>query len=274
MFRDVTAEREADERQQFLLQAVDELTSSLDYETTLAAVARLAVPTLADWCAVDIIEEGDQLKRVATAHIDPNKVAAVHELAKRYPPDPRSKTGTHEILRTGRGPAHRRDSARAAHRRGGRRGAPAPDRRPAAALVRGRPAHRARQGHGGHQPGDGGVNRIYGEADLAFARALADRAALAIDNARLFREAERARAALAAQLATEEQRRADAEEQARFAETFVAMLGHDLRNPLNAILMTTRLLERSPRRRTRQPRSSAFARARCACRTWWPSSST
>jgi PAS domain-containing protein len=60
VFRDVTAEREAQERQRFLLRAVDQFSSSLDYEQTLAAVARLAVPTLADWCAVDIVE-GDQL---------------------------------------------------------------------------------------------------------------------------------------------------------------------------------------------------------------------
>lgn len=87
-------------------------------------------------------------------------------------------------------------------------------------------------------------HRTYGEDDLAFARALADRAALAIENARLFREIERARAAIAGQLSTEERRRLEAEEQARFAETFVGMLGHDLRNPLNAIVMTTRLLRR------------------------------
>src|SRR5207245_1248115 len=78
----------------------------------------------------------------------------------------------------------------------------------------------------------------------SFARGLADRAALAIENARLFRETEDARAALAAQLASEARRRLEAEEQARFAETFVGMLGHDLRNPLNAIVMTTRLLRR------------------------------
>jgi signal transduction histidine kinase len=72
--------------------------------------------------------------------------------------------------------------------------------------------------------------RVYGEEDLAFARGLADRAALAIDNARLYREAERGRL--------------DAEQQARFAETFVGMLGHDLRNPLNAIIMTANLVRR------------------------------
>src|SRR4029079_5000503 len=63
-------------------------------------------------------------------------------------------------------------------------------------------------------------------------------------NARLFREAESARAALGVQLTAEERRRRDAEEQTRFAETCVGILAPDLRTPLNAIVMTTRLLRR------------------------------
>jgi len=100
VFRDVTADRDAEERQRFLLQAVDEISSSLDYERTLASIARLAVPTMADWCAVDIVEDG-QLKRLGIAHVDPQKVSFVAELTRRYPPDPASRNGVHEIIRTG-----------------------------------------------------------------------------------------------------------------------------------------------------------------------------
>ena len=243
VFRDVTADREAQERQKFLLRAVDELSSSLDYEATLAAVARLAVPVLADWCAVDIIEDGE-LKRLATAHVDPEKVSNVIELARRYPPDPTAKTGVRAIIRTGQPqllanipPEMLRAAAvDAEHLR----------------LIEALDLH----SYVGVPLTIGGAvlgaisfvmaesHRVYGEEDLAFARALADRAALAIENARLFREAERGRAAIGAQLASEERRRIDAEEQARFAETFVGMLGHDLRNPLNAITMTARLLRK------------------------------
>ena len=109
VFRDVTADREADERRRFLLQAVDELNSSLDYERTLAAIARLAVPVLADWCGVDVVEDG-RVKRLATAHVDPNKLAAAIAIEKRYPPDPKSKTGVQEIVRTGEAAADPRDS--------------------------------------------------------------------------------------------------------------------------------------------------------------------
>jgi signal transduction histidine kinase/CHASE3 domain sensor protein len=243
VFRNVTADREAQQRQQFLLRASDELTSSLDYETTLAALARLAVPTLADWCAVDIVD-GDQVKRVATAHVDPAKVSAVIELARRYPADPASKTGIHEILRTGEPqlmPEIPHELLKAA----------AVDEQHLGLIE----ALELRSYIGVPLLVGGRVlgaisfvmaesRRVYGAEDLAFARALADRAALAIENARLFGEVERARAATAAQLAGEERRRIEAEEQSRFAETFVGILGHDLRNPLNAITMTARLLRR------------------------------
>jgi CHASE3 domain sensor protein len=101
VFRDVTEEHRAAERQRFLLCAVDELSSSLDYEDTLAKVARLAVPTLGDWCAVDVVEDL-HLKRVATTHVDPAKLAVARELDDRYPSDPEAPVGPHEILRTGK----------------------------------------------------------------------------------------------------------------------------------------------------------------------------
>ena len=243
VFRDITVERQAEERRRFLLRAADELGSSLDYEATLAAVARLAVPALADWCAVDIVE-GGQPRRLATAHVDPRKVAVVAELERRYPSDPRSRNGVHEMLRTGQPqllPVIPHEMLVAA----------AVDA-PHLALIE---ALELRSYLGVPLSVHGRVlgaitfamaesRRVYSESDLAFARALADRAAFAIENARLFREVERARAETASRLVAEEQRRRDAEEQTRFAETFVGILGHDLRNPLNAILMTTRLLKR------------------------------
>ncbi len=86
--------------------------------------------------------------------------------------------------------------------------------------------------------------RTFSQQDLAFGRSLADRVALAIENGRLFREVERARAAASARLTEETHRRQLAEETARFAEMFIGMLGHDLRNPLNAVMMSARLLQR------------------------------
>jgi GAF domain-containing protein len=85
---------------EFLADAAEELASSLDYETTLAHVARLAVPGFADWCAIDLVN-GPHLNRVAVAHVDPAKVELAHSLQDAYPPDPDSPVGPWEVIRTG-----------------------------------------------------------------------------------------------------------------------------------------------------------------------------
>ena len=86
---------------EFLAEAAEELASSLDYEVTLAKVARLAVPTFADWCAIDVVDDG-RLRRLAVAHVDPDKVQLAHELAERYPSDPDAPRGSWQVMRTGR----------------------------------------------------------------------------------------------------------------------------------------------------------------------------
>jgi PAS domain S-box-containing protein len=91
--------QEANER--FLAEASTALSSSLDYETTLATVARLAVPHFADWCAVDMIDDAGELRRLAVAHVNPAKVEWAHEIYRRYPPDPSEPRGLYEVLRTG-----------------------------------------------------------------------------------------------------------------------------------------------------------------------------
>jgi hypothetical protein len=88
-------------RARFLAEASAELASSLDYETTLAAVARLAVPRLADWCVVYILE-GRALRNLAVAHADPAKVEWAREVGRRYPPDPDAPAGVARVLRSGR----------------------------------------------------------------------------------------------------------------------------------------------------------------------------
>jgi PAS domain S-box-containing protein len=242
VFRDVTADHQAEERRKFVSRAVDELGSSLDYDATLAAVARLAVPVLADWCAVDVVEDG-RPKRVATAHVDPTKIAAAEELERRYPTGPHGKSGVHEILRTGEAQLLSeipRELILAAavdadHLR-------LIDELDLRSYV-GVPLKVGSKTLGAITLATAESRRVYTERDLAFAQALADRAALAIENARLFREVERARAATEVQLAAEAERRRQAEGASRFAEMFVGILGHDLRNPLNSVMMTAKLLQ-------------------------------
>ena len=76
------------------------LASSLEYETTLQSVARVAVPVLADWCSVDIVEEGQAPRGLAAAHTDPTKEEVLRQLQQRYPPDPQGRQPVSEVLRT------------------------------------------------------------------------------------------------------------------------------------------------------------------------------
>lgn len=80
------AAENAQRRAAFLARAGAVLSSSLDYEATLASVAGLVVPFFADWCAVDILTESGEVQRLAVQHVDAAKVELAHELTRRYPP--------------------------------------------------------------------------------------------------------------------------------------------------------------------------------------------
>ena len=86
LYEEQLAQRERVERAHrqstFLARAGVILGSSLDYEATLQAVAQLAVPDIADWCAVDIADDEGRLKRLGTAHIDPAKIEFARTLRR------------------------------------------------------------------------------------------------------------------------------------------------------------------------------------------------
>jgi PAS domain S-box-containing protein len=99
---DIDDHRRAEERQRFLAQAGSLLGSSLDVDLTLTDVAVAAVPAIADWCAVDLLDEDGTLRNLAVAHADPRKVQFVRELQDRYPPDPEATGGPTNVVRTGK----------------------------------------------------------------------------------------------------------------------------------------------------------------------------
>jgi PAS domain S-box-containing protein len=184
-------ERErAEEKQRFLADTGALLSSSLDYRTTLASVARLAVPTLADWCAVYVLEDGS-VERLAVEHPDPEKVVQALKLQERYPPDPESPGGVYSVLRTGRPEFYPEITDEMLE-------ATALDEEHLDLLreigftsvivvpmiVRGRTL-------GAVSLVSAESGRKYDEADLDLANELALRAALAVDNARLYEEAQR-----------------------------------------------------------------------------------
>jgi PAS domain S-box-containing protein len=184
---DITDLKRAEERLRFLAEASKVLASSLDYEATLKSVAELAVPALADWCAVDVLLEDQSMRRVAVVHADPAKVALGYELLRRYPLRLDMPEGT--VLRSGQSVLH--PEIAAAHL-----SAYARDENHLA-ILRGLnlkstmvvPLSARGRTLGAISLVTSESARRYDRADLALAEELARRAAVAIDNAGLFRAA-------------------------------------------------------------------------------------
>jgi PAS domain S-box-containing protein len=101
IIEDVTESRRAALRMEFLTRAADVLASSLDYQQTLRNVAGLAVPQLADWCAVDLFTEEGAREPVAIAHIDPAKIRTAERLRAFEPKVLNPDQGLGLVLRTG-----------------------------------------------------------------------------------------------------------------------------------------------------------------------------
>jgi PAS domain S-box-containing protein len=97
---DINDQKRAEEAQRFLVEAGAAFAASLDYRSTLAAVAKLAVPRIADWARVDVIEDG-KLRTLAVEHVDAHKVEVALELARRYPESPDAAQGPPHVVRTG-----------------------------------------------------------------------------------------------------------------------------------------------------------------------------
>ena len=80
-------------RLRYLAEAGSILGSSLDVDSTLAELGRAVVPALADWYAVDLVDEDGRITNIALAHVDPRKVELARSLRRRFPPSPDAPTG-------------------------------------------------------------------------------------------------------------------------------------------------------------------------------------
>jgi PAS domain S-box-containing protein len=214
LFTDVSDRKRAERMTRFLADASATLAALVDYQSTLQKVARLAVPTFADWCAVDIAEPDGSLRRLAIAHVDPIKLELAHESYRRYPSEPNELHGPYRAFRTGQ-----TDMV-----------VEIPD---ALLVQRAKDAEHLRMLRAlgfkslmcvplkARGKTLGVLSFVYAESgrrytqtDLDFAEELARRAAIAIENAQLYAEL----------------RQAD-----RLKDEFLAMLAHELRNPLAPI---------------------------------------
>jgi PAS domain S-box-containing protein len=101
VWQDATAQKRAEAAQRFLAEAGEALATSLDVEATLANIARLAVPRLADWCVVHLVQEDRSVSQLAVAHVDPQRVAWARRLQEQYPADPDTDQGVVRVARTG-----------------------------------------------------------------------------------------------------------------------------------------------------------------------------
>jgi PAS domain S-box-containing protein len=101
VIEDVTEQKRAERQAAFLTHAGDVLASSLDYQQTLRNVAQLAVPDIADWCAVDLIDEDGDREPVAVAHVDPSRLALAEQLREYEPARLNPYQGMGLVARTG-----------------------------------------------------------------------------------------------------------------------------------------------------------------------------
>jgi PAS domain S-box-containing protein len=101
VFENITEVKRAQLAEGFMSQVSRVLASSMDYAVTLQSVARLAVPQIADWCAVDLLGESGEIERVAVHHADPGKLALAQRLDQAYRPAADEPAGVPEVIRTG-----------------------------------------------------------------------------------------------------------------------------------------------------------------------------
>jgi PAS domain S-box-containing protein len=212
----------AQQRAAFLAEVSTMLAASADLEATLRNTTQLAVPRVADWCAVDVLDEEGNLQRVGLAHSNPERIRFAQELARRYPADPNAAEGIGRVLRTGE-PQMLREITDETLRLFARDEEHFELLRQigfTSAIIA--PLISSGRSIGAITFVMSESRRYFDDDDLVLAEEIARRAAVAIEKARLLEEAQQANQA---------------------KDEFLATLSHELRTPMTAILGWARLLE-------------------------------
>jgi PAS domain S-box-containing protein len=235
----------AERRARFLAEASRVLGTSFDYHTTLASLARLAVPTVADFCTVDMLDADNRVARVGVAHVDPAKEPTLFELGRRFGDRAHDAPAMNHIRRA----IMAGESTLVAEISEEMLLATAVDDEHRQIILELLPcsllAVPLRVGDrttGVLSLLTSESGRHFGPDDLALAEELARRASLAVENARLFHAAEQA---------------------TRARDEMLGVVAHDLRNPLSTITMVSQMMLEvsAPERTTERKQLEIMRRA-------------